>query len=101
MVIFKHPTDGEWFCSQACEENHYIKFKKDSKGTKCKKTMDNIQQYSIAVLGAGLNLLCIHDAERENDGPALVSYWKSDLIPFFKRNHYKYMILSHRLVAGT
>jgi hypothetical protein len=38
------------------------------------------------------------DAERENDGPAMISIWRINMIDFFNNNHNKYLILGHRIL---
>jgi hypothetical protein len=40
------------------------------------------------------------DAERENDGPAMISIWRINMIDFFNNNHNKYLILGHRILSG-
>jgi len=40
------------------------------------------------------------DAERENDGDAIISRWRLDMIPFWNNNHNKYLILGHILLSG-
>ena len=41
------------------------------------------------------------DAERENDGEAMMSHWRINMISFHKNNHNKYLILGHRLLLGN
>ena len=40
------------------------------------------------------------DAERENDGTFLNQLWKLSMINLWNGNHYKYLILGHRITAG-
>ncbi|CAG2241473.1 HARBI1 [Mytilus edulis] len=47
----------------------------------------------------GLGHMARRDAIRENDGPAIISNWKVDMISFHNHHHPKYFILGHRLVA--
>ncbi|XP_070542604.1 uncharacterized protein [Ptychodera flava] len=49
----------------------------------------------------GLNDLVRRDAVRENDGPAMLEHWKIDSLDFWQKNHFKYMILAHRLISGV
>jgi hypothetical protein len=41
------------------------------------------------------NATTYKDAERENDGPAMISIWRINMIDFFNNNHNKYLILGH------
>lgn len=41
------------------------------------------------------------DAERGNNGDHMIADWKLDMVEFWNQNHYKYLILGHRLLAGT
>jgi hypothetical protein len=40
------------------------------------------------------------DAERENDGPAMISIWRISMIDVFNNNHNKYLILCHIILPG-
>ena len=40
------------------------------------------------------------DAERENQGESLLSFWRIDMFDFWERRHYKYLGFAHRLLAG-
>ena len=83
--IFMILSDN-WYCSAECEHQE--------------EADDAVLHYSKDVLFKGLNLLARRDAVRENDGPAMISHWKHDMIAFANNNHYKYMILAHRFLAG-
>ena len=41
------------------------------------------------------------EAERYNNGEQLLYDWRLDMVEFWIRNHNKYLILGHRLLAGT
>ena len=38
--------------------------------------------------------------DRYNDGGAMLAFWRIDGKDFWNRNHYKYLILMHRFIAG-
>ena len=40
------------------------------------------------------------DSVREGDGPALIQFWKQDLVSFWQGNHHKYFILGHKMLTG-
>lgn len=40
------------------------------------------------------------DTIREGDGPAMLSNWRLDLLDFWEKNHPKYLILAHLLLAS-
>lgn len=84
----------KWWCSDPC------KTKKAKKNRKADKKPDYINSHSKALLWRGLNDLVRRDAVRENDGESMVAFWKIDLVEFSQKNHYKYSILAHRLIAG-
>jgi imidazoleglycerol phosphate synthase glutamine amidotransferase subunit HisH len=48
-----------------------------------------VYEYSCAVTWHGLKLMAERDAERENDGDAIISQWRLDMIPFWNNNHNK------------
>ncbi len=37
---------------------------------------------------------------RNGDGPAMMTMWRINMSRFWRGNHYKYLILGHRLLAG-
>jgi hypothetical protein len=53
---------------------------------------DHVYEYSCAVTWHGLKLMAERDAERENDGDAIISQWRLDMIPFWNNNHNEYLI---------
>ena len=64
------------------------------------KKPDHILEYSKSLTARGLGHMARRDAERENNGPQMLMYWKADMIDFWKNNHYKYLLLGHRLLCG-
>lgn len=62
---------------------------------------DCLRNYSIGLTWNGLLDLAHRDAIREADGMAMISFWRINMSRFWTGNHYKYMKLSHRLIAGT
>jgi hypothetical protein len=62
---------------------------------------DGVLNYITSLLFVGLLDLVRHDAVRENDGAAMMSHWKMDMILFHNNHHPKYVFLGHRLIAGT
>ena len=48
----------------------------------------------------GLNHLARRDAIREGDGPAMVDFWKMEMVTFFKKNHSKYFVNGHYMLSG-
>ncbi|XP_076101214.1 uncharacterized protein LOC143071009 [Mytilus galloprovincialis] len=81
--------DEKWFCSQSC------------RSTITDPDIDHKFEYVKAVMFEGLGHMARRDAIRENDGPAIISNWKVDMISFHNHHHPKYFILGHRLVAGV
>ena len=61
---------------------------------------EHVCQYSIAVAWYGLLDQCYRDVLREADGPAIISFWRINFLRFWQGNHYKYLIIAHRLLAG-
>nr|XP_002736791.1 PREDICTED: uncharacterized protein LOC100378528 [Saccoglossus kowalevskii] len=82
------PVD-DWYCSVAC-----YKYKEAS------DKKDHIAEYTTALTWKGLKYFCEKDSERENDGEAMMRTWRINMIDFWSNNHYKYLILGHRLLAG-
>ena len=58
-------------------------------------------EHSCAVVWTGLKMMVDKDAERHNDGEAMMSNWKINMIDFWNLDHNKYLILGHRLISGT
>jgi hypothetical protein len=64
-----------------CAQIHYIK-------------------HSCGLSFTGLKMMVDKDAERENDGEAMMSHWRINMNAFHNNNHNKYLILGHRLLSG-
>jgi hypothetical protein len=62
--------------------------------------IDHKKEYVTSLLLLGLLDQVQRDCVRENDGPMLMCLWKMNIIQFHNRNHHKYVILAHRLLAG-
>lgn len=52
------------------------------------------------LLWTGLNNMARHDAVKENDGPRMIIHLKFDMFEFYEKNHPKYFIFGHRLLAN-
>jgi hypothetical protein len=61
---------------------------------------DFLQDHSCSLLWRGLNDMARRDAIREADGEAMIHFWRVDMLDFWSKNHNKYLILGHRLIAG-
>ena len=83
---------GKWFCSKTC----MLKGKEKDPPQKD----DSKSKYIRALLYCGLMDLVRHDAVRENDGEAMMSHWRHDIVQFHNRHHPKYVLLGHRPLAG-
>ncbi|XP_066264517.1 uncharacterized protein [Branchiostoma lanceolatum] len=79
-------THDPWYCSSDCLQGA--------------KDEDSVQNYSRALLWEGLCHLVRRDTVREGDGMAMVDTWKLDMLSFWARNHYKYFIIGHHMLAG-
>jgi hypothetical protein len=44
-------------------------------------------------------LMAAKDAERENDGSAMISIWRINMIDFLNNNHNKCLILGHTILS--
>ncbi|KAH3730057.1 hypothetical protein DPMN_056035 [Dreissena polymorpha] len=53
----------------------------------------------MSVLWRGLMHMPKRDAERENDGKAMISFWRLNMLEFWEHGHYKYLTLAFRLLA--
>ncbi|KAK3107416.1 hypothetical protein FSP39_014037, partial [Pinctada imbricata] len=62
-------------------------------------SIDHVCEYTRAVVWQGLKMMCQRDAERENNGNFLMIDWRVDMVDFWNNNHYKYLILGHRLLS--
>lgn len=83
-------TDDVWYCSEVCRHESTR-----SVG------IDHKYEYIKSVIWDGLNQMVRHDAIRQNDGPAMISFWRHDMLQFHQHHHPKYLILGHRLLAST
>lgn len=61
---------------------------------------DSLFNYRRCVLWRGLLHMAQTDAERRNNGDHMIADWRLDMVEFWNQNHYKYLILGHRLLAG-
>ncbi|KAH3782954.1 hypothetical protein DPMN_160878 [Dreissena polymorpha] len=53
----------------------------------------------MSVLWRGLMHMEERDAERENDGEAMISFWRLNMLEFWEHGLYKYLTLAFRLLA--
>ena len=88
--IFFSERKGKWFCTPSCAKG----YTQNTQGT------DSVQEYTRFTTWLGLLILAHHDAERENDGPAMLNIWKVAQIGFVQNNNNKYLALAHRLLTG-
>lgn len=88
-------TDEDWFCSEECRQK-----KGRGKKTTADKLKDLKKEYVERLLWRGLNNMARHDAVKENDGPRMIIHWKFDMFEFYEKNHPKYFIFGHRLLAN-
>ncbi|CAG2228936.1 unnamed protein product [Mytilus edulis] len=51
-------------------------------------------------MGNGLNQMVRHDTIRQNDGPAMIRFWRQDMLQFHQHHHPKYLIPGHRLLTS-
>ncbi|CAG2234437.1 unnamed protein product [Mytilus edulis] len=65
-----------------------------------KEAEDHKLNYNRGLLWRGLNDRIRRTAVRNGDGPAMIRFWKLDLVQFHITHHPKYFILAHRLIAG-
>ena len=83
---------GKWFCSAEC---------KASKTKEINTVVEDFKfNYVRAFTCMGLMDLVRRDAVRENDGKAMMSHWRMDMLLFLNNHHPKYSLLGHRLLAG-
>ncbi|CAG2191195.1 unnamed protein product [Mytilus edulis] len=66
-----------------------------------KEAEDHKLNYNRGLLWRGLNDRIRRTAVRNGDGPAMIRFWKLDLVQFHITHHPKYFILAHRLIAGV
>jgi len=94
-----------WYCPVCTTKRKTRASSKQRKSAKdspegTSQAIDHKLEYTKALLWRLLGHMARRDAIRENDGPVMVSLWKIDMLDFHSRNHYKYTILGHRLLAG-
>ncbi len=65
------------------------------------KDLDHVREYQLQMTYDAMCDVVRKDAIRENNGPALLKFWRIDMLQFWAHNHYKYMILGHRLLLGA
>ena len=88
----------EWYCCSECKKEHASK--RSHKNTTVDKFIDRRYEYTKRLMWRGLNDMTRHDAVKENDGPRIIRYWKFDMFDYFEKNHPKYLIFGHRLLAN-
>jgi len=79
----------KWWCSNKCRE-----------GTAGEKSHDYVQSYSKTLGFLGLVDMVNRDIVREGDGEALNSEWRLAMPEFANKNHTKYFVIGHDLLAG-
>ena len=89
---------GEWYCSEECRD--YSDLHSDACQRRQYRDVDHLQEYSCSMFWQFLWHMAHVDAERENDGMAMMSQWRLDMPSFWNNNHNKYLILGHRLLSG-
>lgn len=62
--------------------------------------MDHVTEYHKSIMVHGIRDMLRKRAVRHNDGDALESFWKLDMLPFWNGNHHIYLQLGHRLLLG-
>ena len=62
---------------------------------------DHTFNYSCALLYEGLKDLATRDMVRENDGVGMVTSWRILMPQFWENNHFKYLIIAHKLLSGN
>ncbi|XP_052217447.1 uncharacterized protein LOC127835183 [Dreissena polymorpha] len=86
VCVGTNDTSGIWHCSEVCRSG---------------KEIDHKQAYAMSVLWRGLMHMAERDAERENDGEAMISFWRLNMLEFWEHGHYKYLTLAFRLLASV
>lgn len=62
---------------------------------------DSVFNYSRCVLWRGLLHMSQTEAEIRNNGDHMIADWRLDMVEFWNQNHFKYLILGHRLLVST
>lgn len=73
----------------------------DDRVAPCQHAADRVRDYALAVTFYGLMDLCHRDFIREADGLGMMSMWRIDMVRFWSGNHFKYLNVGHRLLAGS
>lgn len=95
-IFFAVLTEGEWWCSVDCQKLGQVYAKKAMPNA----SEDRVLQYSSALTWRGLYHMVERDAERENDGLVMIAHWRIAMLDYWRNNHYKYLNLGHRILAG-
>ena len=83
-------SENNWYCCDKCAE---------LAGAGARER-DHIRNHSVAITWNGLLDLCQRDVTREADGPGMIKMWRINMLRFWPQ-HNKYMIIGHRLLAGS
>lgn len=84
------PSDEQpWFCGQDCQ------------GPIDPKETDHVLEYTKALVFIGLFDMVTRANVRDGDGKAMIRMWRLSLPLFWHGNHYKYLIVMHRLISDT
>ena len=84
--VFYVLLSAGWFCSEECSHD--------------REEIDHVLEHSQSLLLELLLVAANHDCVREGDGPGMIRMWKSQMVQFWQKNHPKYVIASHLLLAG-
>ena len=61
---------------------------------------DPVLEHSKALLFELLLIAVNHDVVREGDGEGILRMWRYQMVQFWNKNHYKYAIAGHMLLAS-
>eukprot|EP00057_Strongylocentrotus_purpuratus_P016759 XP_011671233.1 PREDICTED: uncharacterized protein LOC752492 isoform X2 [Strongylocentrotus purpuratus] len=96
---FEELPEGKWFCSDKCRQQHQEERENKKKGKETNP--DTRFEYSKAILHLGLGEMVRHDAVREGDGNRMIQHWRLDLVHFYEKHHWKYLIEGHNLIMDV
>ena len=85
----KRTPKTQWFCSPECASLH------NNRGH-TKEDADGVRDYHLQLTFEGLSDMARKDAIKENNGPAMLAFWRIDSLNFWNKNH-KHLILAHTL----
>ena len=85
---------GRWYCEKCCPKTT------GKEKVKVTANADLKSEYMRSLRWQGLVHQVRIDAERENSGPVMMMLWRHDFVPFWNKNHFKYQVLAHRLLAS-